>query len=124
MRILEQTNSWGEKREVDTINKLEDKFGKDNVVKIGKLGGEKDMIDGVDVEIIKDGKTYTGQIKPFSYTNIYNGKTMVNNTGNVKEYNTDWMIFTNNKQTLIFKNNTEIINGKYVFPTDSLIYTL
>lgn len=125
MRILEQTNSWGEKREDETIVKLEKKFGKDNVNKLGKLGGEKDMINGVDVEIIKNGKTYTGQIKPFSYTNMSNGKVMVNNAGNVKEYNTDWMIFTNKKQTLIFNNkSTEIINGKYIFPTDSLIYTL
>lgn len=125
MRILEETSRWGDKRENDTITKLEEKFNHKNVTKLGKLGGEVDMIRGVDVEVKKGNKTYDGQIKPFSHIKENNNKIVVNNTANVKKYTTDWMIFTNKKETLIFDNSsTQIIEGKYVFPSDSLIYTL
>jgi hypothetical protein len=125
MRILEQTNSWGEKREDDTITKLEKKFGVDNVTKLGKLGGEVDMVNGVDAEITIDDVIFTSQIKPFSYITDKDNEITIHNSGNVKPYKTHWLIFTNKKQTLIFDNsNTRIVGGSYVFPSEDLIYTL
>lgn len=125
MRLLEQTNSWGEKREDDTIVRLNKEFGKDNVTKLGKLGGQDDMIKGVDAEIILNGKTLTSQIKPFGYIRKSNDGITIFNSGNVKKYDTNWLIFTNKKETLIFDNKgSKIHNGRYVFPEDSLIYTL
>jgi len=126
MKILEQTNSWGEKREDDTVIKLKKEFGDDNVTKLGKLGGELDMVKGVDAEIILNGKPISSQIKPLGYSKNSDGdKITLFNTGSVKFYDTDWLIFTNKKETLIFDNeNTEINNGRYVFPKESLIYTL
>jgi Fe-Mn family superoxide dismutase len=125
MRILEQTNSWGEKREDDTITKLEKKFGVDNVTKLGKLGGVEDMVSGIDAEITIDGIIFTSQIKPFSYMTDKNNEITIHNSGNVKPYKTHWLIFTNKKQTLIFKNkNTKIVDGTYVLPSEDLIYTL
>jgi hypothetical protein len=51
---------------------------------------------------------------------------MIMGTGNVKKYKTDWIIFSkNNKELLVFDNkNGKIIGGNYVFPEDTLIYTL
>ena len=84
------------------------------------------MVKGVDAEIILNGKPISSQIKPLGYSKGSGGdKITLFNTGNVKLYNTDWLIFTNKKETLIFDNeNTEINNGRYVFPKESLIYTL
>jgi superoxide dismutase, Fe-Mn family len=125
MRILEQTNSWGEKREDDTVVKLKKEFGDSNVTKLGKLGGELDMVKGVDAEIILNGKPISAQIKPLGYSKNINGNIILFNTGNVKYYTTDWLIFTNKKETLIFNNdNTKIVDGRYIFPEESLIYTL
>jgi hypothetical protein len=47
-------------------------------------------------------------------------------SGNVKKYNTDWIIFAkNNKEVLIFDNkNSKIKDGNFVFPEENLIYTL
>jgi hypothetical protein len=47
-------------------------------------------------------------------------------SGNVKRYNTSWLIFAkNNKEILIFNNkNGKIVGGNFVFPEENLIYTL
>lgn len=125
MMVLGQTHAWGQKREDNTIIKLKNLFGESNVNPIGKLGGVQDMIGGVDCEVITEETTKTAQIKPFSYIKTSNGVTYVMGSGNVKKYNTDWIIFSKNDKTIIFKNNnTNIVNGNFVFPESNLIYTL
>lgn len=126
MMVLGQTHAWGQKREDTTVEILKKQFGKDNVNAVGKLGSSEDMIGGIDCEIIVDGERKTAQIKPFTNTKTEDGNTIVMGSGNVKRYNTDWLIFAkNNKEILIFNNkNGKIIGGNYVFPEDTLIYTL
>ena len=84
------------------------------------------MIGGIDCEIIVDGERKTAQIKPFTNTKTEDGNTIVMGSGNVKRYNTDWLIFAkNNKEILIFNNkNGKIWGGNFVFPEENLIYTL
>ena len=124
--VLKQTDSWGQKREDETIKILRKKFGDENVKSVGKLGSKEDMIGGIDCEIIYKGKKYTGQIKPFGSINKVGNMWFVYDSANVKEYKTDWLIFTkNNEVVLIFKNdNTKIIDGNYVFPEKNYIYKL
>jgi len=126
MRILTQTDSWGQKREDVTAKILKKKFGEDNVNAVGKLGSKEDMIGGVDCEIIVNGTKHTSQIKPFTAIKTIDGFIHVYGSANVKKYSTDWLIFTkNNKDVLVFSNkNTKIINGQYVFPESDLIYSL
>jgi hypothetical protein len=100
MKILTQTNTWGQKREDETVRILKKKFGDENVIPVGKLGSKEDMIGGIDCEIIVDGVKLTSQVKPFTY-------------------------IKNNKEVLVFSNkNTKIIGGQYVFPESDLIYDL
>jgi hypothetical protein len=98
----------------------------DNVEQIGELGNKEDMIGGIDCKVTVDGKTNTVQIKPFSRIKQEDGKITVLDTGQVKKYSTDWMVFTKkNKEVLIFSNKqVKITHGVYVFPEESLIYTL
>ena len=126
MVVLGQTHAWGQKREDTTVEILKKQFGKDNVNAVGKLGSSEDMIGGIDCEIIVDGERKTAQIKPFTNTKTEDGNTIVMGSGNVKRYNTDWLIFAkNNKEILIFNNkNGKIWNGNFVFPEENLIYTL
>lgn len=126
MRILTQTDSWGQKREDETVKILKKKFGDENVTAIGKLGSKEDMIDGVDCEITINGTKHTSQIKPFISFKKIDNELVVYGSANVKKYKTDWLIFTkNNKEVLVFRNkNTKIIEGNYVFPSKDLIYTL
>ena len=126
MKILTQTDSWGQKREDVTVEILKKKFGNDNVMGIGKLGSREDMIGGIDCEIIVNGKKHTSQIKPFSSIKKIENEIHVFGSANVKKYSTDWLIFTkNNKDVVIFRNkNTKIIDGQYVFPEKDLIYSL
>ena len=44
-------------------------------------------------------------------------------TGQVKQYNTNWMIFSkNNKDAMIFDNNgIKIVKGNYLIPEINLI---
>jgi len=126
MMVLGQTHAWGQKREDTTVEILKKQFGKNNVNAVGKLGSSEDMIGGIDCEIIVDGERKTAQIKPFTNTKTEDGNTIVMGSGNVKRYNTDWLIFAkNNKEILIFKNkNGKIWGGNFVFPEENLIYTL
>lgn len=126
MMVLGQTHAWGQKREDTTVEILKKQFGEDNVNAVGKLGSSEDMIGGIDCEIIVDGVTKTAQIKPFSSISEEHHFIVVLGSGNVKKYNTDWLIFSkNNKEILIFDNNeTTIFGGNFVFPEKSLIYTL
>ena len=126
MRILTQTDSWGQKREDVTVDILKKKFGKDNVRAIGKLGSREDMIGGIDCEIDVAGTTHTSQIKPFTALKKIDGFIHVFGSANVKKYSTDWLIFTkNNKDVVVFRNkNTKIVDGQYVFPEKDLIYSL
>jgi hypothetical protein len=126
MMVLGQTHAWGQKREDSTVGILKKEFGQDNVNAVGKLGSKEDMIGGIDCEIIVDGVTKTAQIKPFTYISEEHHFIIVLGSGNVKKYKTDWLIFSkNNKEILIFENNnTTIVDGNFVFPEKSLIYTL
>jgi len=126
MMVLGRTHAWGQKREDDTVEILKKEFGKNNVTSVGKLGSSEDMIGGIDCEIIVDDERKTAQIKPFTNTKTEDGNTIIMGAGNVKRYNTDWLIFAkNNKEILIFKNkNCKIIDGNFVFPEENLIYTL
>jgi hypothetical protein len=126
MMVLGQTHAWGQKTEDSTVGILKKKFGEDNVKSVGKLGSSEDMIGGIDCEIIIDGITKTAQIKPFTSISEEHHFIIVLGSGNVKKYKTDWLIFSkNNKEILIFDNNdTTIVDGNFVFPEKSLIYTL
>ncbi len=77
--------------------KTKKQFGDDNVSRIGELGSKEDMLKGVDVKIIVDGKEHTAQVKPFSHiTKTSDNMYKVDGTANVKKYQTDWMIFMKN----------------------------
>ena len=73
-----------------------------------------------------DGKTYTAQVKPYSNTSIEEDKVKVYDTGNVKPYNVDWLIFiqTKTNKILIFKNNPISDKNVYVFNISSLLYEI
>ena len=126
MMVLNQTHAWGQKREDTTIEILKKQFGSNNITPIGKLGSSEDMIGGIDCKITVDGVLKTSQIKPFTHFKTENGTTMVMGSGNVKRYNTNWLIFAkNNKEILIFENKDSKINGgNFVFPEENLIYIL
>lgn len=126
MKVLTQTDTWGQSREDKTIEILKKKFGKDNVNAIGKLGSKADMIGGIDCEVIINGRKLSSQIKPFGSIETTGEEITVIGSGAVKKYYTDWLIFTrNNKDVLIFRNkNSKIVNGQYVFPKGDLIYSL
>jgi hypothetical protein len=126
MKVLTQTDSWGQAREDRTIQILKKQFGEKNVNAIGKLGSKEDMIGGIDCEVIIDGVKKTAQIKPFTGEKEIDNSVMILGTANVKRYSTDWLIFTrNNKEVLVFDNkHSKIMGGQYIFPKEDLIYTL
>jgi Fe-Mn family superoxide dismutase len=121
---LGRTNMFGEKTEEFAVKKLKEKFGDDNVIKVGRLGSTEDAIGGIDAQITIDGETKTAQIKPFSNYEEKNDKFIVYGTANVKPYKTDWIVFYNNKLgVLIFDNHkTKISGGNFTFDKGDLIY--
>jgi len=121
LKALSETDAAGNKREDYVISVLKRHMdSSSNFEKIGELGNEEDM-KGVDVKITQDGKTLTGQIKPFK-ERIDKDKTItLKGTGKVKTYKTDWMIFQKGRNVLVFDKKPNIISGNFVFPKESLL---
>ena len=71
-------------------------------------------------------KDYTAQVKPFSTISIVGDKVELHDTGNVKPYSVDWLIFSNPKtnKILIFRNNPISDKNQYVFDMDSLLHEI
>ena len=125
LRILIATSKYGDNREQTTASILKKFFGESSKVNIvGELGSKKDAIDGIDLEILQDGKLYTAQVKPFGKMITTEDGIVLDDTANVKLYNTDWMVFQRGNNVLVFNQKPKIIKGKFVFPPDSLLYNI
>jgi uncharacterized protein YifE (UPF0438 family) len=117
----------GQKSEDKVLSKIEQYFGKDSSVeKIGGHGQKSDAFKGIDLIVNVGGKKHTAQVKPFSSIKKEGDKITVLDTGNVKPYNVDWMIFINTKSNkiLIIENNPIESRDQYVFNTSSLIHEI
>jgi Fe-Mn family superoxide dismutase len=125
LRTLTDKNNAGSKREEITASILKRHFGKDAKVEVvGELGSKRDAIQGVDLEITKDGEVLTGQIKPFRQMVMGEDGITLEGTASVKIYKTDLMIFQKGKNVLIFNKKPKIVRGNFVFPIDSLMYNI
>ena len=127
IKVLKKLWDRGQKSEDDVLIKIEKYFG--DSAKLEKTGGhgqKTDAIKGVDLVITLNEKRYTAQVKPFSTTIKENDKITVKDTGNVKPYDVDWLIFINTKSNkiLIFENNPIKNHNQYVFNESSLIHKI
>ncbi len=123
MATLGSTNALGDLIEEYAVKRMKEVYGEDNVVKIGSLGNSDDALKGIDCQVKINDKILTAQIKPYKSFDIQNGKYIMNDTGQVKEYSTDWLVFAKNEvDVYVFDNSdTKIIKGKFVIPTKNLI---
>jgi hypothetical protein len=125
LRILTEKDKAGSKREEITASILKRFFGKTAKVEVvGELGNKKDAIQGVDLEVFKDGQLYTAQIKPFRNMIESEDGIVLEGTASVKLYKTDWMVFQKGKNVLVFNQKPKIVGGNFVFPKDSLLYSI
>lgn len=123
MATLGGSNTVGDATEDYVVKKLKEVYGDENVEKIGELGNTEDALKGIDCKITIDGVVKTAQIKPYKTYDLNGGFYTMNDTGQVKPYTTDWMIFSKtNGNVLIFDNNNiKIVKGKFVIPDINLI---
>jgi hypothetical protein len=127
IKVLKKLWDRGQKSENDVFVKIEKYFGNSATLeKIGGHGQKEDAIEGVDLKITLEGKEYTAQIKQFSTMSNDKGKITVKDTGNVKPYDVDWMIFINTKsnKVLIFENKPIKNHNQYVFNEKSLLHEI
>ena len=122
---LTDKNKAGDKREQITASILKRFFGKSAKVElVGELGNKKDAIQGVDLEIFKDDTLYTAQVKPYREMKQTEDGIELEGTASVKLYKTDWMVFQRGKNVLVFDKKPKIVGGNFVFPPDSLLYSI
>jgi Fe-Mn family superoxide dismutase len=125
LKTLADKNAAGIKREKITEAIIKRYFGPTVKVEvIGGLGSKKDAIGGIDLELTIENVLYTAQVKKFGEKIIEKDKITLEDTGHVKPYHTDLMIFQRGKNVLIFNKKPRIVDGKYVFPSDSLWYSI
>jgi hypothetical protein len=127
IKVLKKLWDRGQKSENSANKKIEDYFeGKAKIEKIGSHGAKMDAFKGIDVMINLDGTEYSAQIKPFSNIIVNGDQIELMNTGNVKHYTVDWLIFINPKtnKILIFKNEPISDKDKYVFNINSLLHEI
>jgi Fe-Mn family superoxide dismutase len=122
-RVLSQTSGKGNKTEDVVEVKFKEKFGLENINRIGELGSKEDMM-GVDMKIKIDGQIYTAQIKPYDSITKEDGELRIDGTANVKKYKTDWMVFVRRGRDIVVFDNkdSQIKNGAYYFPESSILY--
>jgi hypothetical protein len=122
MSTLDAKHKQGDERELQAVIQLKKIFKTNEVFKTGELGSGADMLGGVDAYMQSPEGTKTMQIKPFGSYEEKDGKITVFKTAQVKPYKTDYLVFHNNRETIVFKNeNTEIVDGNYVFPAENQI---
>jgi hypothetical protein len=127
IRVLKKLWDRGQKSENNVLKKVEDYFeGSAKLIKVGGHGQKNDAIKGIDLKIEMDGKIHTAQVKPYSNVSLDGDKVKIYDTGNVKPYNVDWLIFiqTKTNKILIFKNNPISNENVYVFKITSLLYEI
>ena len=126
IKVLDIREQQGRKRENTVSEVLVKNFGGSVTVEmVGGPGIKKDAIGGIDIKITLNGVTKTAQIKGYISMEINNDNITIIGNGIIGKYNTDWMIFENRGKVLIFDNKIkEIVDGKYIFPSNSLLYEL
>lgn len=127
IKVLKKLWDRGQKSEDSVQKKLEDYFeGNAKVEKFGGHGQKTDAFKGVDMVISLDGKDHTAQIKPFSSTKIVGDKVELSDTGNVKPYKVNWLIFIQPKtnKILIFDNHPLQSENQYIFKLSSLLHEI
>jgi Fe-Mn family superoxide dismutase len=127
IKVLKKLWDRGQKSENNANKKIEDYFeGRAKVEKIGSHGAKMDAFKGIDMKINLDGTEYSAQVKPFSNVVIVGEEIKLMDTGNVKSYKVDWLIFSNPKtnKILIFKNDPISDEDQYVFNINSLLHEI
>ena len=127
IKVLKKLWDRGQKSEDDVSSKITKYFGSESSVeKIGGHGEKNDAFKGIDLIVNIGERKYTAQVKPFSNMKNEDGKITVYDTGNVKPYNVNWLIFINTKSNkiLIFENNPVKDHHQYVFDESSLIHEI
>ena len=127
IKVLMALWKRGQKSESSATKKMEIYFGKNaKVIQVGGHGQKKDAFKGIDLIVKLNDKEYTAQVKPYSTMSIIKDKIELLDTGNVKKYDTDWLIFVNQKtnKILIFRNNPLTSENQYSFNIDSLIHEI
>lgn len=118
IRYTEKKGEENEEMVCDYIKSLvQNKFGKNITPFREPTASYKDMILGIDITFSIDEKDYTCQVKPIKSFKIDNDSILIESSGLLKQYNTDYIAFSNKDKNilLLFRNKSRIqINGSKV----------
>jgi hypothetical protein len=119
-RLLKMTESYGDRNEylsIDYIKSvIKSKLGIDvNPTKL-PLGSYDDMINGIDIKFIVNGKTYTCQVKPLVKMIESGDEYIITSAGTTKNYSTSYLSFSNHLtgESILFQNKEVKINGSTI----------
>jgi hypothetical protein len=124
--VLVDKDEKGNLREKITSAIIKRFLGNKVDVEIIAGAGVSQDVSGVDLKVTIDGNTKTAQVKGYeSITTNDNTIIVDSDIGKYKSNVVDLMIFQKAKKVWIFDNkNKKIVNGKYVFPSDALLYEI
>lgn len=107
---IRETEEAGERNEefvCDYIKKITKLKFDEDITPIREITSSyKDMILGIDITFLIRGKEYTCQVKPLKSFSFSGDYVVVQSSGNMKEYNTDYLAFSNpyTNKVLLFQN--------------------
>jgi Fe-Mn family superoxide dismutase len=120
---LKQSKDKGDKVEEVAFKRLKSKFGGSNVEIISGPGIESDF-QGNDGFIDLNGTKISIQVKPLWKVEENIDGYHVYTTGKIEGYEQDWMVFSNNRSTLVFDNKGMEDRENYYFFPNPPIYNL
>ena len=126
LSVLVDKDEQGNLREKITSAIIKRFLGNKVDVEIIAGAGVSQDVSGVDLKVTLDGNTKTAQVKGYESITTNDDTIIVDSDiGKYKADVVDLMIFQKGKKVWIFDNkNKKIVNGKYVFPLDALLYEI
>lgn len=125
--LLKNTSSKGKREEQKAYKDFEEyAFSKGIDIQVQEPSLQEDL-SGIDGFFEWKGKKYTIQVKPLKYYQDYKidtSKVIVFCDGSLKDLDVDYLIATNEKETLIFRARQSKTKGSYfLFPKEDLLLT-
>jgi len=117
---IRNTERKGEENEEFVVDYIKDiikrKYNLDIIPKREETSTYRDLILGIDVSFVLNGKEYTCQVKPADSYKIYDDHVVIESKGRLKQYNTNYIAFSNKQKgiLLLFKNKDIDINGNTI----------
>lgn len=119
-KILKITEEYGDRNELLSISYIKDVIKRKLNLDISPIksptGSYDDLINGIDIKFNLNGRDFTCQVKPLVSISEIGNNCVINSSGNIKNYKTDYLSFADHRtsKVILFQNKEVSISGNII----------